>query len=175
MITFETNGSNGKYLLNLPTSIDEVKDNYLKEFGNEVEVADDYILVALLYREKLANIILSDRQNKNKIDAAVIPLFVKGGVQHSQFIYNIPFGAKVVISGSDLSLGHHVYCVNNHLTINKVLWYTQGDGFAYQNALKNNQYCYFIEFKIIPASAIHGVYNEVDVKPNYTAVKLNAE
>ena len=41
-------------------------------------------------------------------DVAIIPVFVKMGETDSEFAKTLNMGDRIVIAGSDLSLGHHI-------------------------------------------------------------------
>lgn len=162
MLEFKTNGKRGSYKLTLPTKLSEITVEYLEAVTKDVKPADNYTLIAVCYREKLSTIIMNAKQNK-AMTTAVVPIYVKRSFKDVKDI-NIPLSItdKVIISGSDLSLGHHVICPNNSLTINNFVSYVEGDGFAYQNALKLNAYVYFLEFKLVPNCAIVGAYKEIN-------------
>lgn len=161
MIKFEVNGKRGSYIFPLPTELKELTPEYLNYVTEEVEIANDYTLIGICYREKLSTIIMSARQNKN-LTTAVVPIFIKRGNTTGEANCNPNTGDKLIISGSQLSLGHHVVCPKNTLTINNFISFTDGDGLAYQNAVKENKYVYFLEFKIIPNCDIVGIYKDVD-------------
>lgn len=175
MLNFKVNGKLGEVILNLPTSINEFTDDYLKKVTESVIVADNYSLIALCHREKLANFILAGKNNKDRINTAVVPIFVKAGkiTTSNCIINNIKTTSKLIISPSQLALGHHVNLINNTCTINKLIKYIDGDGYAYQNALKNNKEVYFLEFKIIPNCDIIGYYeNEKFLDKNDNPFKI---
>lgn len=164
MLKFEVNGKNGHYILNLPTNLSEITPEYLINVTKKIIVAPNYSLIGVVYREKLSNLILAARQRKKESNIAVIPIYVKGEpIDITKSIDNlfskISICDRVIISPSDISLGHHVATPTNLLTINNFLDYTDGDTNCYQEALKHNDYCYFIEFKLVPNCNIHGFYD----------------
>lgn len=165
MIEFETNGKNGNYAFNLPTSLNEITKDYLEEVTKDVMVADNYTLVGVCYREKLSNLVLSVKQRKNNITTAVVPIFVKKGVSDPGFYNGIEIGNKLILAASDIAIGHHVVAPKNLLTIENFLNFIEGDTDVYHKALGKNEYCYFIEFKLVPNCNIHGYYktnNNID-------------
>lgn len=160
MIKFDVNGKAGAVTLSLPTKLNEITSHYLTGIGAEVAVADNYVLVALCYKERISSFISTSRQNKDGIKTSVVPLFVKAGRTENEFVNNIKTGSKLIASGSSLSLGHHVVSRNNVLSISSFLSYIEGDNEVYTNALKHPEDVYFVELKLIPAVEIVGCYTE---------------
>ena len=160
MLKFETKGNKGEVILTLPTSLDELTNKYLIKVTEDIHPADNMVLIALAYREKLANVIVAVRQNKNTINSSIVPLFVKAGKMDDTFVSDIIPGRKLILASSDIAIGHHVTCPKNTLTISNIVKYTEGDGYAYKNALNDNRHVYFVEFKIVPACAIKGFYTD---------------
>lgn len=160
MITFKTHSKNGNFAVTLPTDLKDITEEYLKAVTKEVFVAENYSLIGLCYREKLSTIIFNAKNNKPS-NIVTVPIYIKSNNNEQPFT---ECGNKLVVSGSQLALGHHVNCVMNTLTINKFLYYIEGDNNAYQNALREfkDVYCYFLEFKIIPNCDIVGVYANID-------------
>lgn len=156
MVKFATNGSHGSKIINLPTEVEEITPEYLKAVTDDVKIADNYVLVALCYREKLSNIIMTAKQNKNSISSSVIPLFVKSGAINNKesFINKIKTGTKLNVSSSALSLGLHINFPKNTLNVNTLIYYIDKDAFAYKRAVELGCYVHFLEFKIIPANEI---------------------
>lgn len=144
-------------IINLPTKLAEITPAYLKEVSDHIGIASDYSLIAIIYRDKLANIINSQR-NKKDTSVSVICKFVKCGDTDNKFIKNITCGDTCVISSGDLSIAHHVGCDYNDLSLSKILAIASQSDDIYRKALnygfENN---YFVEFKLIPNNAIHGV------------------
>ena len=163
MLKLEVNGSAGKFLVNVPTVFSEISKEYLDNAVKHIEVAPEYSLVALIYREKLAVILNSAKQNK-EMNTAVVPMFIKAGTTDSKFIKNIKLGNKVIITGSDLSIGIHVNSPLNSLSIPNVVAICNGDNEVYKNAITNTEYCHFVEFKLVPNSAIKGVIGAANMQ-----------
>lgn len=160
MIKFDVNGKVGAVTLTLPTKLNEISSQYLAGIGSEIAVADNYVLVALCYKERISSFISTSRQSKDGIKTSVVPLFVKAGRSENEFINNINTGAKLIASGSALSLGHHVVAKSNVLSIGAFLGNIEGDNNVYSNALKHPEDVYFVELKLIPAVDIVGYYTE---------------
>lgn len=163
MLEIQTNGNLGKFNIKLPTKLSEITEDYLNRVTEGIEVAPNYSLIGICYREKLSTVILSVRQRKKQIDTPVVPIFIKAGENTSDFISNINTGNRIIISGSNIALGNHVSTPNNNITINKVLEFIDGDSEIYKEAMKHNDYCYFLEFKLVPNCNIIGCYKNLNV------------
>lgn len=164
MIKFETNSNLGKVIVNLPSKLDEITEDYLINLTKSVEVAPNYSLIALCHREKLSAFILAGRKNKAEINTAVVPLYVKSGDidNNDSFIKSFKPTTKLLIPGSVLAMGLHVNVPNNNLTPSKFINVIEGDRDAYSNAIKLNSDVYFLEFKIVANNEIIGKFNESD-------------
>lgn len=166
MVKFEVNGKKGHCFLNLPTSLTELSPEYFEKITNDIEVADNYSLIGLVYREKLSAVILASRQHKLTINAQVTPIFIKKGnitstsQEANKFFNNVECRDKLIIAGTDIKLGHHVYVAHNHLTVGNFLDYIEGDANIAKNPMKVTDSCIFLEFKIVPNCAIKGVYKD---------------
>ena len=163
MLKFEAKGEKTTISMNLPTNLDEITPEYLKAVTNDVIVADDYSLIGLLYRETLAGVILANNQKKGKQSMNVIPVFIKAGKTDSEYIKAIDCKDSLIIASSDISIGYHVVCPKNKITISQILNYCSIDKNAYKNAItisKKADPCYFLEFKLVPNCAIHGCYKK---------------
>lgn len=160
MLKFTTNGKTGSFDFIFPTKLEELTPDYLILVAKDVEVANDYTLIGVCYREKLSTIIVSSKQNKN-LTTAVVPIFIKSGISENGFVKDkCETGNKIIISPSQIALGHHVVCPENKITISNFLAYLDGDKDAYRNALNINSYVYFLEFKIVPNCDIIGIYKD---------------
>lgn len=158
MLTLDVKGKTGSYILTLPTSISEITSDYISSVTDNVVLDENYSLIGLVYRERLSTLILAARKNNKKSDIAVIPIFVDAGKTNSQLINSLRPCDKIIIAPSDIMLGHHVSTPRNLLTINTILDIIEGDTNVYNQLLSIQDYCYFIEFKIVPNCNIHGAY-----------------
>lgn len=148
--------------LHLPTSIKEITNDYLNAVTNNITVAPNYSLVALVYKDKLSNIILATKQNKN-IATRVVPVFVKRDVnEKNEFIKTINTGNVIIVSPSDIEIGNHVNCPNNSLSIGRVTDMIQKDPTISKKALAFPEIVCFVEFKLIPNCAIKAKVTETD-------------
>lgn len=163
MLTLNVKGKKGVYDVKLPTSINEIEKSYIYDVTKHVKLDANYSLIGVIYREKLSTIVLASRKNKKASDVAVIPIFVKAGKTDSEFINNLNIKDKLIISPSDIMMGHHISAPNNLITINNILDIIDGDIDVYNEIMKHNEQCYFIEFKLVPNCNIHGSYENLEV------------
>ncbi|AXF52145.1 MAG: hypothetical protein [crAssphage sp. isolate ctcc615] len=163
MVHLNVKGKNGEFNVNLPTSIDEITKEYIADVTSAINIAPNYSLIGTIFREKLSTIILSAKRNNKDASVSVIPVFVKCGETDDTFIQNLNIKDKLIVSASDIMLGHHVSTPNNLLTINTLMEIIDGDRDIYQKVNANSEYCYFIEFKLIPNCNIHGAYDNKKV------------
>lgn len=162
MVKFPVNGKDGRVVITLPSNLSEITPDYLNDVTSDVEVADNYALIGVCYKDKLFNIIAASRKNQ-PTNIATVPIFIKGTFsEQSHLTDNLKTGNKIIISGSQISLGYHVACPRNKLTINNFLYYVENDNTAYHKAATTfkDTYVYFLEFKIVPLCDIVGVYKE---------------
>lgn len=162
MLKFEINGAESDVLLSLPTKLSEITPEYLNEVTANVYVADDYTLIGILYRESLGSVVLANTQKKKNITTSIVPIFVKAGKTYNDFVKYINVCEKLIISPSDIAMGHHVTCPKNKLSINTILEYCQLDKDSCRKAIvasKDADPCYFLEFKLVPNCNIHGAYS----------------
>ena len=154
MKTFNVNGKLGSFNLNLPESLEEISTDYLNECTNFIHPAPNYALVAVVYKDSLAVVRTAAKKNQ-AANVSVIPVFIKAGETDSEFIKGLSIGDKCVISGSDLSIGNHINSPYNKITPNNVISICEGDRDIYSKALTLKTPVCFVEFKLVPISAIH--------------------
>lgn len=154
MKTFKVNGDAGSYLITLPQSLDEIGTDYLKQCTDFINPAPNYAVVAVVYKDSLS-LILTAYKKKTATNMAVVPVFVKAGTNDSEFIKSIELGDKVVVSGSDLSIGHHIQAHFNKITPTIITALCEGDKDIYKEAMLMTEPVCFVEFKLVPISAIH--------------------
>lgn len=165
MLTLNVNGKNGSFTLNLPTKLEEITKEYITSVTSHIKPDANYTVVGLVFREKLSTLALAARKNKKNSDIAVIPVFVKSGDTNSNFINSLNVCDKLIVSPSDIMMGHHLSAPNNLLTINTILDVLDGDIETYNKLIGIQEQCYFIEFKLVPNCNIHGAY--INTKDNY--------
>ena len=154
MKTFKVNGDAGSYLITLPQSLDEIGTDYLKQCTDFINPAPNYAVVAVVYKDSLS-LILTAYKKKTATNMAVVPVFIKAGTNDSEFIKSIELGDKVVVSGSDLSIGHHIQAPFNKITPTIITALCEGDKDIYKEAMIMTEPVCFVEFKLVPISAIH--------------------
>ena len=154
MKTFKVNGDAGSYLITLPQSLDEIGTDYLKQCTDFINPAPNYAVVAVVYKDSLS-LILTAYKKKTATNMAVVPVFIKAGTNDSEFVKSIELGDKVVVSGSDLSIGHHIQAPFNKITPTIITALCEGDKDIYKEAMIMTEPVCFVEFKLVPISAIH--------------------
>jgi hypothetical protein len=159
MKEFIINELNGRNTIKLPTDFGEITPKYLTRVTEHINVADDYSLIALIYRENIFSVVNVFNSNKTK-GIQCIPVFVKAGKNDSEFINNISVKDKLVVSAGDISLGFHVSSKNNAISLNNFVSAVSSDEDIKKKCLTDRTYCYFIDFKIVPNCAIHGVLKD---------------
>ena len=142
----------------MPTSMSEINMNVIADYVKHVNVGNDYALIAVVFKERPITIVSVSKQNKNA-SVSGVAVMIKSNTD-DEFIKDIKLGETIVISPSDIAMGHHVSCPKNMITINNILEYCDGDKEAYQRAIGISQPCYYLEFKIVPNCNIHGNYKE---------------
>ena len=154
MKTFKVNGNSGSYDINLPQSLEEVSTEYLTKCTDFINPAPNYAVIAVVYKDSLS-LVLTSFKKKTPTNMAVIPVFIKSGTTDSDFINSLNTGDRVVIAGSDLSIGHHVNSPYNKITPSIIYTICDGDKDIYKTAMSMQELVCFVEFKLVPISAIH--------------------
>lgn len=173
MNIINVNGKAGEYVLHLPESLKEISKEYLEDCTKFINPAPNYALVAVVYKDNFFSL-LSAITKKKATNVSVIPLFIKCGTTDCDFINSINLGDKIVVSGSDLSLGHHIDSPNNDLTPYKIVNYCDGDTKVHSDAITMKNSIYLVEFKLVPVNAIHGKLDEVKlVSSRYVVAAKN--
>ena len=171
MKEFVIKTSKGNIKFEFPTSIDEISDEYLQDITKHISIANDYTLVGLVYHDRLANVILTIRNNKKKAQFGVNPIFIASGKTDSEFINNAKLKQKVLIPSSQLSLGVHVATPNKlNLDYFGTCVVNSVEKDLYERELKNpnQEQVLFLEFKLVPNCEILAVYGDSvkDVRNN---------
>ena len=162
MKDFLVQGTKVNFNFHFPTNLEEIDVDYLKAVTENVQVAEHHTLVGIVYHEKLFDIIVSRKRNAKGLTAGVVPIFIKAGKTDSEFIQSAECRDKLIIPSTSLSLGYHVACPQNVLSLDYFVRAIDGDNNLakrYDNNYGNEQ-CFFVEFKIIPNNEIKGVYKE---------------
>ena len=154
MKTFKVNGKAGSYFMQLPQSLEEIGTKYLDDCTKFINPAPNYAVIAVVYKD-LLSLVLTAAKKKGSVNAAVIPVFVKAGDSDSEFIKSVKLGDRVVVSGSDLSIGHHISSPYNKITPSNIMMVCDGDKDIYRESMAMQEPVCFVEFKLVPISAIH--------------------
>lgn len=154
MQNFKINGKLGEFEISLPENLSEISNEYLKECTNFIHPAPNYALVGIVYKDSL-NLVLTSAKKNQPANVAVIPVFIKAGETDSEFIKSLKIGDKVVIAASDLSIGNHINSPYNKITPNNIINLCDGDRNITKEAMLSNSVVCFLDFKLVPVSAIH--------------------
>lgn len=165
---FQLINGESRITFHFPTSLVEIRENYLKGIGSGVNIADNYVLIGLVYHESLGSIIITRKQAKKSFSSGVVPIFIKAGNTENEFIKSINIKDKLIIPTSALQLAQHVIAPNNVLSLDCFIKYLDKD--VTVASRYNNNYgkeeCYFIELKLVPACDIVGCYKKFKTTDN---------
>lgn len=171
MKQFELINGEQKVTFNFPTSLNEITKEYLDKVTENVKVADNYVLVGVVYHETLGSIIITRKQSKKSFTSGVVPVFVKAGKIDNEFFNNIESKDKLILSSQQISMGQHVVCPSNVLSLDCFIKHLDKDTTVAQRYANNygKEECYFVEFKLIPACEIVGYYksNKIELDNTY--------
>ena len=161
---------------NLPTSIDEISNDFLTKVGDSITIAEHYSLVGIVCYEKINSLVIAGKQNSKKANFGVIPIFVKGG--ELQNIMDVKLGQKLLITSNNIELGVRVAVPGNPFNLNNFV-----NSFRPENKIwpeieyddTKNENVYFIDFKLIPNRDIQGAYNEAPNFDEFKYIEVNNE
>ena len=162
-------GSNG-FKMNLPTSLNEITEDYLRGVTNHIRIAPYHCIVALVYRCKLPEIISTARKKKD-LATAIVPLFVSANptVNSEKETINMfaamKTGDKLIIAGTDLERGYHLTCPKNFVTIDNVVRVYNSDSNFAKGVMMDQNYYYFLDFKLVTITDIKGFYSREKEEP----------
>ena len=152
----------------MPTSMSEVDMNVISNYVNHVNVSKDYALIAVVFKERPISIVSLSRQNKNA-SVSGVAVMIKSNTD-DEFIKDIKLGETIVISPSDIAMGHHVNSPANVLTPGFLLNLLQTNADLNKKLMAVKVPTYFVDFKIVPVCNIHGsVGKYVPVSQYYIA------
>lgn len=138
----------------MPTSMSEINMNVIADYVKHVHVGNDYALIAVVFKERPITIVSVSKQNKNA-SVSGVAVMIKSNTDN-EFIKGITLGETVVISPSDISMGHHVNSPDNVLTPGFLLNLLQTNADLNKKLMAVNVPTYFVDFKIVPVCNIHG-------------------
>ena len=136
----------------MPTSISEINMNVIADYVKHVNVSKDYALIAVIFKERPITIVSVSKQNKNA-SVSGVAVMIKSNT-NNEFIKGIKLGETVVISPSDISMGHHVTSPDNPLTPGFLLNLLQTNADLNKKLMAVNVPTYFVDFKIVPVCNI---------------------
>lgn len=152
----------------MPTSMSEVNMNVIADYVKHVNVGNDYALIAVVFKERPITIVSVSKQNKNA-SVSGVAVMIKSNT-NDEFIKGIKLGETIVISPSDIAMGHHVNSPANPLTPGFLLNLLQTNTDLNNKLMGIGVPTYFVDFKIVPVCNIHGsVGKYVPVSQYYIA------
>lgn len=152
----------------MPTSISEINMNVIADYVKHVNVSKDYALIAVVFKECPITIVSVSKQNKNA-SVSGVAVMIKSNTD-DEFIKDIKLGETIVISPSDIAIGHHVNSPANPLTPGFLLNLLQTNADLNKKLMGIGVPTYFVDFKIVPICNIHGsVGKYVPVSQYYIA------
>lgn len=152
----------------MPTSMSEVNMNVIADYVKHVNVGNDYALIAVVFKERPITIVSVSKQNKNA-SVSGVAVMIKSNT-NDEFIKGIKLGETIVISPSDIAMGHHVNSPDNPLTPGFLLNLLQTNTDLNKKLMGIAVPTYFVDFKIVPVCNIHGsVGKYVPVSQYYIA------
>lgn len=166
-IKIVSDNSDKKITLNLPTSLEDISVDYLKDCVECVDVPDEHSIIGIVYRNTLSELLLLTK--KQQTTTNIIPIFVKSGATSSNMIESAKTREKVICTGTDLARGYHVISPGNVLNpdyISSLLSQNKNNYATMYDKEYSKTYFYFVEFKLVPNCDIHGVYKDIPVKTN---------
>lgn len=138
----------------MPTSMSEINMNVIADYVKHVNVSKDYALIGVVFKERPITIVSVSRQNKNA-SVSGVAVMIKSNTDN-EFINSIKLGEALVISPSDISMGHHVNSPANVLTPGFLLNLLRTNVDLNKKLMAVKVPTYFVDFKIVPVCNIHG-------------------
>ena len=154
MVDLKVNYLGLNQTLRMPTSMSEINMNVIADYVKHVNVSKDYALIAVVFKERPITIVSVSRQNKNA-SVSGVAVMIKSNTDN-EFINTIKLGEALVISPSDIAIGHHVNSPANVLTPGFLLNLLQTNADLNKKLMAVNVPTYFVDFKIVPVCNIHG-------------------
>ena len=168
MVDLKVNYLGLNQTLRMPTSMSEVDMNVIADYVKHVNVGNDYALIAVVFKERPITIVSVSKQNKNA-SVSGVAVMIKSNTD-DEFIKDVKLGETIVISPSDIAMGHHVNSPANALTPGFLLNLLQTNPDLNKKLMAVKVPTYFVDFKIVPVCNIHGsVGKYVPVSQYYIA------
>ena len=154
MVDLKVNYLGLNQTFSMPTSISEINMNVIADYVKHVNVSKDYALIAVVFKERPITIVSVSKQNKNA-SVSGVAVMIKSNTD-DEFIKDIKLGETIVISPSDIAMGHHVNSSANVLTPGFLLNLLQTNPDLNKKLMGIGVPTYFVDFKIVPVCNIHG-------------------
>lgn len=154
MVDLKVNYLGLNQTLRMPTSMSEIDMNVIADYVKHVNVSKDYALIAVVFKERPISIVSLSKQNKNA-SVSGVAVMIKSNTDN-EFINSIKLGEALVISPSDISMGHHVNSPANVLTPGFLLNLLRTNVDLNKKLMAVKVPTYFVDFKIVPVCNIHG-------------------
>ena len=138
----------------MPTSMSEIDMNVIADYVKHVNVSKNYALIAVVFKERPITIVSVSKQNKNA-SVSGVAVMIKSNTD-DEFIKDIKLGETIIISPSDIAIGHHVNSPANVLTPGFLLNLLQTNADLNRKLMAVKVPTYFVDFKIVPVCNIHG-------------------
>lgn len=168
MVDLKVNYLGLNQTLSMPTSVSEVNMNVIADYVKHVNVSKNYALIAVVFKERPITIVSVSKQNKNA-SVSGVAVMIKSNTD-DEFIKDIKLGETIIISPSDIAIGHHVNSPANVLTPGFLLNLLQTNADLNKKLMAIKVPTCFVDFKIVPVCNIHGsVGKYVPVSQYYIA------
>ena len=154
MVDLKVNYLGLNQTLRMPTSISEINMNVIADYVKHVNVSKDYALIAVIFKERPITIVSVSKQNKNA-SVSGVAVMIKSNTD-DEFIKDIKLGETIVISPSDIAIGHHVNSPANVLTPGFLLNLLQTNPDLNKKLIGVMTPTYFVDFKVVATAFIHG-------------------
>lgn len=154
MVDLKVNYLGLNQTLRMPTSVSEINMNVIADYVKHVNVSKNYALIAVAFKERPISIVSLSRQNKNA-SVSGVAVMIKSNTD-DEFIKDIKLGETIVISPSDIAMGHHINSPANALTPGFLFELLRTNADLNKKLMAVKVPTYFVDFKIVPVCNIHG-------------------
>lgn len=168
MKQFTVTDGSSEFLMNLPTKLSEITSDYLLSVTEDITIAPYHAVVATIYRCKLPEVISTSKKSR-AMAIAIVPVYVKSNLPLEteaptfNLIKNIKCGDKIIIAGTDLERGYQLSTPKNFITIDNVVKIYNHDKEFAKGLMADQNYYYFVDFKLVPINDIKGFYEPSNV------------
>lgn len=148
------------YGLLLPTDLSEITPDVVKEMLNNQHLADNYCIIALVYRNTLPTLALAGRSKSQVVWNHTVHL-AKGENNSKESALGIGVMDKVVLHESDLERAQILRVAANDISVTNAFNYISSDNTLHKDITTRAKEigiygvdCYFLDFRIVPLSSI---------------------